>query len=75
MIYTPHHIYYPYHQINKNEIGGVRSTCRVRTGEYGVLKGKPERKRPLGRPRREWAENIKHGSSGSGMGEGGHRLD
>ena len=26
---------------------------------YGVLVGKPKGKRPLGRPRRRWADNIK----------------
>jgi hypothetical protein len=26
---------------------------------YGLLVGKPERKRPLGRPRRRWIDNIK----------------
>jgi hypothetical protein len=26
---------------------------------YRLLVGKPERKRPLGRPRRTWIENIK----------------
>jgi hypothetical protein len=26
---------------------------------YRILVGKPEGKRPLGRPRRRWAENIK----------------
>jgi hypothetical protein len=26
---------------------------------YRILMGKPERKRPLGRPRREWDDNIK----------------
>jgi hypothetical protein len=26
---------------------------------YRVLKGKPEVKRPLGRPRRRWEDNIK----------------
>jgi len=25
---------------------------------YGVLAGKPEGKRPLGRPRRRWVDNI-----------------
>jgi hypothetical protein len=34
---------------------------------YRVLVGKPEGKRPLGRPRRRWVYNIKNGSSGSGM--------
>ena len=28
-------------------------------GVYKVLVGKPERKRPLGRPRRRWEDNIK----------------
>jgi len=28
-------------------------------GVYRVLVGKPERKRPLGRPRRRWKDNIK----------------
>ena len=28
-------------------------------GVYRVLVGKPEGKRPLGRPRRRWEENIK----------------
>jgi hypothetical protein len=26
---------------------------------YNVLVGKPEEKRPLGRPRRRWEDNIK----------------
>jgi hypothetical protein len=29
------------------------------TGVYRVLVGKPERKTPLGRPRRRWKDNIK----------------
>ena len=28
-------------------------------GVHGVLVGKPEGKRPLGRPRRRWKDNIK----------------
>ena len=30
-----------------------------RRGVYEVLVGKTERKRPLGRPRRSWEDNIK----------------
>ena len=30
-----------------------------RKGVYRVLVGKPEGKRPLGRPRRRWEDNIK----------------
>jgi len=33
----------------------------VRRGVHGVLVGKPEGKRPLGRPRRRWEDNIKLG--------------
>ena len=29
------------------------------TGVYGVLVGKPEGKRPLGRPRSRWVDNIR----------------
>jgi len=36
---------------------------------YRVLVGKPEGKRPLGRPRRRWEDNIKI-SSGSGWVDG-----
>ena len=28
-------------------------------GVYNVLVGKPEERRPLGRPRRKWANNIR----------------
>jgi len=31
----------------------------VRRGVYRVLVGKPEGKRPLGRPRRRWMDNIR----------------
>ena len=30
-----------------------------RRGVYRILAGKPEVKRPLGRPRRKWKDNIK----------------
>ena len=32
---------------------------RESRGEYSVLVGKPEGKRPLGRPRRRWVDNIR----------------
>jgi hypothetical protein len=44
-------------KIKKNEMGGARS--RERRGVYRVLEGKPEGKRPLGRPRLRWEDNIK----------------
>ena len=55
-------------------------------GAYGVLMGRPEGRRPLGRPRRRWEESIKMdlqemgcggtwtGSSWLRIGAGGGRL-
>ena len=37
---------------------------------YKVLVGKPERKRPLGRPRRRWEDNIKMDLQEVGRGGG-----
>ena len=39
-----------------------------RRGVYRVLVGKPEGKRPLGRPRRRWEDNIKMDLQGIGCG-------
>ena len=52
--------------------GGIVERMEERTGAYRVLVGKPEGKKPLGRPRRSQEDNIKIGSSGSGM--RGHGL-
>jgi len=40
-------------------MGGAYSTYGERRGEYRVLVGKSDGKRPLGRPRRGWEDNIK----------------
>jgi len=40
-------------------MGGTRSTYGERRGVYWVLMGKPEGKRPLGRPRHRWEDNMK----------------
>jgi len=46
--------------IDKNEMGGECSRYgRERRGLYRVMLGKPEGKRPLGRPKRRWENNIK----------------
>jgi len=52
---------YSDYQIKKNEIGLMPHEARVgeRRGAYRVLVGKPEGKRPLGRPRCRWEDNIK----------------
>jgi hypothetical protein len=46
---------------------------RERRGVYRVLVGKPEGKRPLGRPRRRWEDNIMMKPKGIVM--GGRELD
>jgi len=40
-------------------MAGACSACGDRRSVYRVLVGKPEGKRPLGRPRRRWEDNIK----------------
>jgi hypothetical protein len=40
-------------------MGRACSTNGEKTNVYGILVGKPEGKRPLGRPRRRWVDNIK----------------
>jgi hypothetical protein len=35
------------------------STNGEKRNAYTILVGKPERKKPLGRPRRRWEDNIK----------------
>jgi hypothetical protein len=42
---------------------------------YKVLVGKPEGKRPLGRPRRRWEDGIRMDLMVSGLGVGGGGLD
>jgi hypothetical protein len=40
-------------------VGWVCETHGEGRGVYRVLVGRPEGKRPLGRPRRSWVDNIK----------------
>jgi hypothetical protein len=35
---------------------------REKRNEYRIMLGKPEAKRPLGRPRCRWVDNIKNAS-------------
>jgi hypothetical protein len=46
-------------KIEKNEMGGACSADGDERGVYRVLVGKLEEKRPLGRPRRRWEDNIR----------------
>ena len=58
MICTAHPILFV-DKIEKNERGVACSTYGERRGVYRVLVEKPERKRPLGRSRHRWEDNIK----------------
>jgi hypothetical protein len=40
-------------------MGGPCSTNREKRNAYRLMVGKPEGKRPLGRPRRRWVDNIR----------------
>jgi hypothetical protein len=53
-------------------ISGSCSTYGERRSVYRVLVGKPEVKRPLGRPRRRWEDNIKMNLKEV---EQGHKMD
>ena len=57
-------------QIEKNEMRGARRTYGggARRGVHRILVGKPEGKRPPGRPRRRWEDNIKMGLQEVGCG-------
>jgi hypothetical protein len=38
---------------------GYVARMEEKRNAYGILAGKPEGKRPLGRPRRRWVDNVK----------------
>jgi hypothetical protein len=40
-------------------MGTACSTNGEKRNAYGILMGKPEGKRPVGRPRRRWVDKIK----------------
>ena len=46
-------------KIEKNEMGWHVAHIREERGVHRVLVGKPEGKRPLGRPRHRWVDNIR----------------
>jgi hypothetical protein len=70
MICTLHPILFS-DNIEKNEMGGACSAYGERRGMYRVLVVKPEGKRPLGRPRRKWEDNIKMDLQKVGCGDMG----
>jgi len=46
-------------KIKKNYIGGACSIYGERRGLYRVLVGKPEGKRPFGKPRHRWEDILR----------------
>ena len=56
-------------------MGGVRGTNGEGRGVHKVLVRKPEGKRPFGRPRHRWEDNIKMDLQEVGRGCGDCRLD
>jgi hypothetical protein len=57
-------------QIKSRRMRWAGHVARMGEGRnvYRVLVGKPERKRPLGRPRRRWEDGIKMGFRKIGCG-------
>jgi hypothetical protein len=45
--------------VKEYEIGRACSTNGEKRNAYRILVGNPERKRPLGRPRRRWVNSMK----------------
>jgi len=50
-------------------MGGTRSTYGERRGAYWILVGRPEVKKPIGRPRPVGADNCKIGLQEMGWGD------
>jgi hypothetical protein len=59
MICTPHPLFVRVIKSRRMRYGEHVARMGEGRGVYRVLVGKPEGKRPLGRPRRRWEDNIK----------------
>jgi hypothetical protein len=60
--------YHSGYQIKKNEVGGACSTLGEGRGGYRILVGRTEGRRPLGRPRLRWEDDIKMDLKEVGLG-------
>jgi hypothetical protein len=47
------------YQVKEDEMGRACCTNRTKRNACGIFVGKPKEKRPLGRPRYRWVDNIK----------------
>ena len=64
IVFSTRHKVRPQKQWTVNLLNGMGKT----RGVYRVLVGKPEEKRPLGRPRRRWEDNIRMDLQEVGLG-------
>jgi hypothetical protein len=55
-------------EVKEDEMSRERSMNGTKRNAYGYLMGKPNRKRPLGRPRRRWEANIENNLKERGQG-------
>jgi hypothetical protein len=53
----------------KDEMGGACGAHGGSEGAYNILVGRPEGRRPLGRPRHRWEDNIKRDLREIGFGD------
>ena len=60
ILYSIIFLFFEYHNVSMRLCGKMRQVARMgeERGVYRVLVGKPKGKRPLGRPRRRWVDNI-----------------
>jgi hypothetical protein len=68
-------IFLGWRKLHNEELNNLYSSPSIvgvgeERGVHRVLVGKPEGKRPLGRPRRRWEDNIKMDSQEVGWGRG-----
>jgi hypothetical protein len=59
MYLNPALMYIIYNQVEEDEVGRHVARMGEKRKSYRLLVGKPEGKRPLGRPRHRWVDNIK----------------
>jgi hypothetical protein len=56
-------------QVEEDEMGGPFSTNGEKRNVYRLMVGTPDGKKPLGRPRRRWVDNIRMGLGEVGWGD------
>jgi hypothetical protein len=57
--YSSRNIIWGNNEIENNEMGGAYSTYAESRAAYSILVSRPEGRRPLGRRKRRWEDNLK----------------